>query len=146
MTELGWLDTNVFIHALFRNDQNRARCLEILGLLRDGSAEGWIDPVVVHELTYVLTRLGQFRNRSALFEYVNSVLTLDAVRADDKETLLEALDLWAATDSLSFADARLTVLANKRGLPVCSANDRHFPGVVNSFRPPDGGAGLLPPR
>lgn len=135
MTDFGWLDANIFVHVLFRQDPQRARCMEIIGALRDRVGTGWLDPVVLHELTYVVGRLPQFPDRAAVFEYLNSILALDAVHADDKDTLSETLSVWAATDGLGFADARLTVLARRRGMSVCSANGRDFRGVANSFDP-----------
>lgn len=135
MTDFGWLDANIFVHVLFRQDSQRARCRDIVAALRDGRGTGWLDPVVLHELTYVVGRLRQFPDRAAVFEYLNSILALDAVKADDKDALCETLSVWPATDGLGFADARLTVLARRRGMSVCSANGRDFRGIANSFGP-----------
>jgi predicted nucleic acid-binding protein len=130
--QFGWLDTNLFVHALFPRDPHHARCRVILEALERGTGEGWLDPLVVHELSYVLGRLPAFPDRAAIHTYLRTVLLMDAVQADDKPGLLEALARWA-TGRVSLVDAWLAVVANRRGLPVCSVNRRDFPDVVNTF-------------
>jgi hypothetical protein len=46
--------------------------------------------------------------------------------------LLSGVARWA-TERVGFADARLAVLAEAGGLPICSANHRDFAGIGNSF-------------
>ena len=88
--QLGWLDTNLFVHALFPRDPHHARCRAIVRALEEGRAEGWLDPLVVHELSYVLSRLGQrFPTRTAIEEYLRGILLINAIHADDKAGLLE---------------------------------------------------------
>lgn len=135
--QLGWLDTNLFVHSLHTNDPHRARCTELLQALQSGDAEGWIDSVVVHELTYVLSRQSQFPNRHAVLRYIRRILLASGVRTDDAEGLLDAVTLWAAR-GISFADAWLTIRAARRGLPVCSVNVRDFPATPNTYRSDDG--------
>jgi predicted nucleic acid-binding protein len=126
--ELGWLDANLFIVPLFENDPARPRCLAILRALRDGAATGWIDVIVVHELTYALRRTGfrEFQSRHGILAYIRDFLALDTIWAEDKVGLLEALGRWAE-QGVGFADARLAVLAQQRDLPVCSVNVADFP-------------------
>jgi predicted nucleic acid-binding protein len=130
--DLGWLDTNLFVHALYRGDPEYRKCAEIIGGLQDGSVTGWIDRLVVHELTYVLKRLPQFPSMSEVHGYVRNILLAEGIRADDKSALLEALARWAAQE-VGFVDAWLAVQALRRNMPVCSVNNRHFPDVENMF-------------
>jgi len=130
--ELGWLDTNIFVHTLFTNDIHHHRCRAILQALQAGRAGGWIDVLIVHELTYVLGRLPQFTSRGDVHQYIRSILSLITVQAEDKDALLTTLALWA-TENIGFADARLIVLAQRNGLPVCTVNRRDFAAVGNSF-------------
>ncbi|HEY8286124.1 MAG TPA: PIN domain-containing protein [Chloroflexota bacterium] len=129
---LGWLDTNIFVHALFTRDSQYDRCRAVLQALREGRANGWVDVLVVHELTYVLGRLPQFATRAAIHEYIRGILSMTTVHADDKQALLATLARWA-TENVGFTDARLAVLAQAHGLPICSANLRDFSGVSYSF-------------
>lgn len=127
---LGWLDTNIFVTVLFKNDPNRRRCLEIVEGLETGELEGWLDVIVVHELTYVLSRINVFGKRAEVFEYIYGIIQMEGVRAVDKAEVIEILMMWK--DGHSFADARMMVLARKSGMAVCSVNVKDF-SVENSF-------------
>lgn len=132
MDEFGWLDTNVFIHALFPNDSQYTRSAEIIDGLVQGTGWGWISPLVVHELTYVLQRLVQFPGRQDVGTYLAGLLAGDTVLCTDKDVVLAALSRWS-TQSVGFVDAYLHEMALHTDTPVCSANVRDFPGVANSF-------------
>lgn len=133
-TKFGWLDTNLFVHPLFANDPHRPRCHAILQGLQDGDAEGWLDPTVVHELTFVLGRQRQFADRRDVHQYVQGIVLAPGVHAEDKPGLLEALDHWER-QNVGFVDAWLGVLARRRGMPICSVNRADFPGLPNTFPP-----------
>lgn len=135
--QLGWLDANIFIHPLFEGDPHCHRCRQILRWLKEGRAEGWVDPVTVHELTYALRRArpDAFPTPHAVFSYLAPILALDAVHMDDKNAALSALHYWASSGG-TFDDARIAVLARSRGMPVCSVNARDFPGIPNTFSGP----------
>jgi len=129
---LGWLDTNLFVHLLFPGDPHFGRCSAIVRALEDGRADGWIDPVVIHEMTYVLQRTQLFPTREAVHEYIRNVLLIESVHAYDKDGLLETLASWAESGT-SFTDVWLAVLARRRELPVCSVNVKDFGVVKNTF-------------
>jgi predicted nucleic acid-binding protein len=131
--QLGWLDTNLFVYVLFPNDPHHSRCAALMRALQDGRTEGWIDTVVVHELTYVLSRTGLFPTRQAVHAYIRSILLTDTIHADDKDGLVDAVSRWA-TLGVGFADAWLAVLARRRQIPVCSVNEDDFPDTPNVFR------------
>ncbi len=130
--QLGWLDTNIFIHALFPRDPHYPRCQELLRALDEGTAEGWLDPMVVHELSYVLGRLPAFRDRAAIAGYLRPILLTEQILTDDKPALLAAVARWTARGG-GFVDAWLAVLAHRHELPVCSVNADDFPDVENTF-------------
>jgi predicted nucleic acid-binding protein len=143
--QLGFLDTGLFIHALFSRDRQAAYCAAILEALERDEAEGWVDVTVVHEATYALRVVPGFQhigaggrreiNRRAVHAYLRPLLLLPGVRADDREALVVALDRWATT-GVAFVDAWLTTLAIRRHLPVCSPNADDFADVPDTF---DGG-------
>ena len=130
--QLGYLDTNIFVHNLYPNDRHYLRCREIIAALESGAAQGWIDRTVIYELTFILARGRRFPDRSALAEYVRSIITMVGVRVEDEVLLITALDRWAV-HGVSFADAWLFVQAMADGQPVCTVNARDFKGVVNTF-------------
>lgn len=130
--KLGWLDTNIFVHALMLGDPHQSRCRDLLTALQDGRAEGWIAPIVVHELSYVLTRLPTFKTRSAIATYISAILSYPGVLAADKSLLMAAAGRWAA-GTLSFVDALLTEMAQRDSRFICSVNARDFPTTPNSY-------------
>jgi predicted nucleic acid-binding protein len=133
--QYGWLDATIFIHALFEQDPHMPRCRRILHGLEDGRAQGWVDPVTIHELTYALPRARprEFRTREDVFQYISRFLVLDTVKADDKDGLIQALRLWVDR-GVKFGDARLTAQAERRRMPVCTVNERDFSRVRNTSR------------
>ena len=130
--QLGWLDTNLFIHALYAGDREHARSRALLEALSDGRAEGWLSPLVLHELTYTLLRRPEFANRADISTYLLSILNTPGVRLEDPPTLRATLARWA-NGSVGFVDAYLTELAQRDGTPICSANQRDFAEVNNSY-------------
>ncbi len=134
VTQFGWLDANVFVHPLFRKDPHAVRCRGVLEALLTGTGEGWIDPVTLHELTYVLPRAlpQRFNTQQDVFDYLMGFLTCDTVLCDDKESLIEGLRLWLL-HGIRFGDARLLALAKARGMAVCTVNIKDFPGVAHSL-------------
>ena len=129
---LGWLDTNIFVHAITRGDAHAPRCRDLLTALQDGRADGWLDATVVHELSYVLGRRRAFPTRAALAFYLRTILSYPGVRAMDKTLLLATVGRWAA-GTMGFVDALLAELTARDGLPVCSVNARDFPATPNSY-------------
>lgn len=130
--QLGYLDTNLFVHALFPHDPQHARCQAILTALGQGTAEGRLEPTVVHELTYVLLRLGWFPDRAAVEVYLHNLLRAPGIQTPDRDLLLAALSRWASHGG-GFVDSWLATRALTEGQPVCSANARDFPDVRNTF-------------
>ena len=129
---LGWLDTNVFLHAITPGDPHGPRCRDLLKALEDGRADGWLAATVVHELSYVLSRRRAFPTRAAIAFYLSTVLSYPGARATDKALLLATVGRWAA-GTMGFVDALLAELAARDGLPVCSVNARDFPATPNSY-------------
>ena len=130
---LGYLDTNLFVHALYPDDPHYPRCRALIAALADGTATGWLDVVVVYELTFILARRRRFPERAAIERYLRGILAAPGVQVDNRPTLLAALGRWA-TRGVGFADAWLLARAQATGRPVCSVNERDFGGVPNAFR------------
>ena len=121
---LGLLDTNVVVHA-FANDANSEECARHLRALRDGRAQALVEPVVLHELTYVLPQFVQQMARRDVSAFLLELVGWEAVRGD-KPVLVGALERWRDTPGLGFVDAYLAALATRRGLPVYTKNIREF--------------------
>ena len=126
MTEraLGLLDTNVVIHA-FARDAFSEECAAFLLALRDGRIQAIVEPVVVHELTYVLPQFVKQMTRADIASFLLGLIGWETVRAD-KANLVGALEHWRDTPGLGFVDAYLGVLALRRDVPVFTKNVRDF--------------------
>lgn len=131
--QLGWLDTNLFVHFLYPGDREHKRCRAIVEALADDRAQGWLSFAVMHELTYTLSRKPGFGTRAAIATYVSSLLLYPGVLADDKDMLANTLARWTASATIGLVDAYLAVLAERDGVAVCSANARDFPTTPNSY-------------
>ncbi len=120
----GLLDANVFIHAL-TGDAFGAECGRFLALVRAGDIDAYLDPLVVHELTYTIGRVIRTMSTSDIVAYLLEVLSWTGIQGE-KDVLREALDRWDRTPGLAFVDSYLTVRALRRTVPVSSKNVREF--------------------
>jgi predicted nucleic acid-binding protein len=132
VTERGLLDSNLFIHALYRRDPLYRQAREIVERLETGADQGWIDPLVVHELLYTLEHLHLMATRQERHTFARALVTMPGAACEHRDWLLEALDRWSTAD-VSFVDAWLWAQARQRRLPICTSNARHFRGVRQSF-------------
>jgi len=116
----GWLDTNLFVHAC-QNDEHSAACRALIRGLEDGSVEGWLHPVVLHELSYVLRNLLRW-DRAKIADLLVALVLAPGVRVPgDAGVLADGILRWRDS-AIAFADALLAAEASAAGLPVCSVN------------------------
>ena len=130
--QLGYLDSALFIYALFPHDERHARCRAILADLQTGDAEGRLDPIVLHELTGILPTLRQFPDRQAVARYLRGVLCARGVMAEQRDLLLAALLRWTERGG-GFVDAWLAILALTDGQPICAPDAADLPDVTNAY-------------
>ncbi len=122
--EIGFLDTNVVVHSLL-NDAHSAECKQFLALVGKGDVRVIIDPMVIHELAYVLTRRGPRMSVEDTADLLESLLRMDGV-ASDVALLLKAVSLWKQNAGIDFVDCFLAASAIASDAPVYSKNVRHF--------------------
>lgn len=120
----GFLDTNVFVHALLRDDQSE-ECQRFLATVQEGRNRARLDPLVMHELSYVLPRVIKQMDRAEVADFLEAVLGWKGIDAD-RTLLAEALRRWRVTTELSFVDAVLCAAAGRERLPIYTKNVRHF--------------------
>jgi len=130
--QLGYLDTALFVYALFPQDERHARCRAVLAELQSGDAEGRLDPLVVHELSAILPTLRQFPDRPAVARYLRGIVCARGVMVEQRDLLLAALIRWVERGG-GFVDAWLAILALTDGRPVCAPDASDLPDVGNSF-------------
>jgi predicted nucleic acid-binding protein len=123
---VGVVDTNVFVHAR-TSDAQSGECRRFLRLVERGEAQMWLDPLVVHELSYVLSRGWPGVGRQRIGAYLRQLLDWPGVLAADADLLRATLDRWSRVDGLGFVDAYLVELAGQRGgAPIYSKNVRQL--------------------
>ncbi len=122
----GLLDTNVFIHA-HTTDHYADECRRFLATLEAGGARAYIDPLVLHELSYALPHYVQQMTRAQVGEYLLMVLSWEGIQGD-KDLMVDAVERWRALAGLSFVDAYLAALARRRQAPVYTKNVRELAG------------------
>lgn len=120
----GFVDTNVFMHALTR-DENSAECRAFLECLRQGTLRVRLEPYVVHELTYALPRLEKRWTRERLAEFLLMVIGLPGIDCD-RSLLESALSRWVSSQRVSFVDALLWAEALHSATAVYTINDQDF--------------------
>ena len=82
MTE-GYVDTNVFLHAQ-ANDANTTACRTLLRAAAAGTVILRLDPLVLHELTYVLPRYVKAMTRADVALYGRSVLQWPGIHLEER--------------------------------------------------------------
>ncbi|MCC6943477.1 MAG: PIN domain-containing protein [Thermomicrobiales bacterium] len=121
---VGLLDTNVVVHSLL-NDAHSAECRQFLSLVQEGSVRVRIEPMVIHELAYVLTTRGRRMSVEDAADLLDSLLRADGV-AGEVDLLIKAVSLWKQHAGIDFVDCYLAAKAISTDAPVYSKNIRHF--------------------
>ncbi len=121
----GLLDTNVFLHAQ-AHDAHTEVCRRLLHAIAAGDRAAWIDPMVLHELTYVLPRYVKGMPRCAVSLYVRTVLSWPGIRMEDKPFWTSVLDTWDGDPQLNWTDAVLVERSRQTGGGIWTQNVRDF--------------------
>lgn len=120
----GLLDTNVFIHA-HTADLHAAECRAFLAALEAGTVRAYLEPVILHELSYALRHYLKEISKEDIAQYLLSVLTWRGVQGE-KDLMAQAVERWMRTDGLAFVDAYLAEVATQRGCVVYTKNVREL--------------------
>lgn len=135
----GLLDTNVLIHSL-TNDANSAECRTFLRLVQAGERRVRLEPYVVHEMSYALSRVLK-HTRQEIAEELLALTQWSGIDCD-QELIPAAIIRWRDRPSVSFADALLAAEAIRSQTRVFTVNVRDFndtgievPAPLSSFQP-----------
>lgn len=121
----GYVDTNVFLHAQAQ-DAHTAACRALLRSAAAGDVVLRLDPLVLHELIYVLPRYVKTMTRADVALYCRSVLQWAGMHLDERPFWLAVLETWESDERLSWTDAVLIRRAQDTALPLWSRNHRDF--------------------
>ena len=108
-----YLDTNIFVRALARDNPEMTAASEALfARLEGGSETAFVAEAVVAEAVFVLTSPRLYRqSKPVVVDGLTSLLSLDGVQMEDKRRCLSALGLFSQFPSLDFVDALLAAMA-----------------------------------
>lgn len=119
-----WLDTNVVVRFLTRNPADLAeRADRLFAKAQAGEIALRLTPMVVAEIVWVLRKVYR-REMVEIVAGMSALLQADGILTDQRDTLLEALDL-TLDKRVAFPDAFVAVSARQADEPVCSF-DRGF--------------------
>lgn len=119
-----WLDTNVVVRFLTRNPMDLAeRADRLLAKAQAGEITFRLTPIVVAEIVWVLKTV-YARGTAEIAGAVSAFLQADGILAEQRDTMLEALDLMVEK-RVAFPDAFVAISARQADQPVCTF-DRGF--------------------
>jgi predicted nucleic acid-binding protein len=130
-----FLDTNVFLRYLTRDDEAKAsRCFVLFQQLQSGAAEATTSEVIIAEVVYVLSarnhyHLTPIEIRDRLLPMIN----VKGLKLPSKRRVLRALGLSAAYPFLDFEDALTVAAMEQDGIRELLSYDRNFdriPGIT----------------
>jgi len=126
------LDTNVLLrHLLQDHPEQSPASTALLERIESGVLAGWITPMAVAEMVWVLSGSTYGLTRDDIRDGLSALVEIPGLRVVDNRALLRALELYASL-SIDFIDAYHGALAEATGGVVYSF-DRHFdriPGVT----------------
>lgn len=132
-----FLDTNVIIRYLTRDDERKAQaCYELFQRVKQGDEEVFICEAIVTEVAYVLTssrapyRLGHTEVKDRLLP----ILTLRGVKLAHKRVCFRALDIYASSPGLDLEDALAVAHMEQQGITGIYSYDRDFDDVASIRR------------
>lgn len=124
MSSIGRIDTNVFVHAL-KDDPQSEECRAFVLLLQEGRMRVRLEPYVLHELTYILSRRFRDWNRAQLSAFLFNLLDWPGIESD-RSLLESAVVRWSEVPALSFVDALLWSESTRDGSAIFTKNVKDF--------------------
>jgi len=114
-----WLDANVVVRFLTKEPLAMAQRAErLLARAQAGEIALRLTPITVAEIVWVLTRIYR-REPGEIAAGLSALLRADGIYADQRDTLLEALDLMVEK-RVAFPDAFVAISARQADEPVCT--------------------------
>jgi predicted nucleic-acid-binding protein len=124
-----FIDTNILIRHLTGDPPRQAaRATRFLSQ----ADELLLADLIVAEVVYVLESFYEVE-RARVAELVRSIIAFDAVRVDDEELLLRAVEVYEI-ERLDFAEAYLVASAERSGVDTVASFDRSIDRVTTIRR------------
>ena len=132
-----FLDTNVFLRFLTRDDEAKAEaCYQLFQRAQRGEEELFTCEAIITEVVYVLSspRAPYRLSRSEIRSRLIPLLTLQGLKIPQSNVYLRALDLYTSHSSLDFEDAIAVAHMEQQGITTIVSYDRDFDLVAGLER------------
>lgn len=123
-----FIDSNIFIRYL-TSDDPRASALAaaIIKRLSEGKEVAFTTDVHIHETAYVLASKSLYGlSHAVIAGAIQQILLIKNLKMTNKQTCLEALEIFAVYPQLDFADALAIASMRRRGMTEVYSFDRDF--------------------
>ena len=126
MKKSAWLDTNVILRFLLKDDPQLFQAVEPLFLQAEqGDLEIYIHPIIIAELIWTLESYYEY-SKEKIAEVMIQLVEAKGVVVPDKEVIVGTLQNYKEKN-VDFIDAYLVQYANKKGpLAVYTLDKKHF--------------------
>ncbi len=124
MLSSGLLDTSVIVHSI-GNDKETAECLEFMNALASNASQATLDFIVLHELSYTLTRYRKQMTKNDVGEFLLWLVERPGIECD-KGLFEEAISRWIRADGIGFVDAYLIARSSRERVGIYTKNVREF--------------------
>lgn len=126
-----FLDTNVFIRYLTRDDERKAAaCFELFQRVKHGDEQVTTCEAIVAEIVYVLSSRATYGlSHAEVRARLSPLLALRGLKLSNKRVFQRALDVYADQPSLDFEDALLIAHMQRASGAQLYSYDRDFDRV-----------------
>ena len=128
--EVAYLDTNLFIRFLTKDNSDQARrAYAVFKHVEAGTLTVTTSALVLAEVVHVLSSKALYSlPRQDIRSKLTPLLTLKGLKLPQKRTYKRALDLYAAS-TLDFVDAYLVAEMERTNITTIVSFDRDFDGI-----------------
>ncbi len=126
MKKSAWLDTNIILRFLLKDDPQLFQAVEPLFLqVEQGDLEIYIHPIIIAELIWTLESYYEY-SKKKITEVMLQLVEAKGVVVPDKEIIIGAIQDYKEKN-VDFIDAYLVQYANKQGpLTIYTLDKKHF--------------------
>ena len=130
-----FLDTNILLQHLAREDEQKARgCRELLLRLEQGEEVAVATNIVIFEAVYILQSARHYGlSRGRIRQLLEPIVALRGLRLPRKSLYARAFDLYCE-EGISFADAYNVAFMEVRGLSEVYSYDTDFDRIEGISR------------
>ncbi|WP_218112533.1 PIN domain-containing protein [Atribacter laminatus] len=134
MKKSAWLDTNVILRFLLKEDPQLFQAVEPLFLQAEqGDLEIYIHPIIIAEIIWTLESYYEY-SKEKIAEVMIQLVEAKGVVVPDKEVIVGALQDYKEKN-VDFIDSYLVQYANKKGpLTVYTLDKKHFSRLNGDIR------------